>query len=92
MANKQVIFADRLVGLSVHNGLVRLDLGVVAGASKSKDGKPALKLEATHQVILPIDAFAAAVDMQGKLVKEMVSRQKKGREAKAAAAAATPQA
>lgn len=88
MANKQVIFADRLVALSVHNGLVRLDLGVVSGASKSKDGKPAVKLEATHQLVLPLDAFAASVDMQGKLLKELVSRQKKGREAKAAVAAA----
>lgn len=88
MANKQVIFADRLVALSVHNGLVRLDLGVAAGASKSKEGKPVLKLEATHQLILPIDSFAAAVEMQGKFVKELVARQKKGREAKADAAVA----
>lgn len=88
MANKQVIFADRVVGLSVHNGLVRIDLGVAAGTSKGKDGKPLLKVEGTHQLVLPLDAFAAAVDMQGKLLKELVSRQKKGREAKAAAAAA----
>lgn len=88
MANKQVIFADRLVALTVHNGLVRLDLGVVTGASKGKDGKPAVKVEATHQVILPLEGFAASLDMQGKLLKELVSRQKKGREAKAAAVAA----
>ncbi len=88
MANKQVVFADRLVGLSVHNGLVRLDLGVVTGTGKGKDGKEALKLEATYQIVLPLDAFAASVDMQAKLVKELVSRQKKSREAKAEAKAA----
>ena len=36
MSNKQIIFADRLVNASVHNGLVRLDLGVFAAAVQDK--------------------------------------------------------
>lgn len=87
MSNKQTVFADRVVGISVHNGLVRLDLGVVAGATKGKDDKPALKMDVTHQVVLPMDAFVASVEMQTKLVKELVAREKKRREAKADKAA-----
>jgi hypothetical protein len=92
MSNKQTVFADRVVGISVHNGLVRLDLGVIAGATKNKDGKPALKLDATHQVVLPLEGFVAGVDMQAKLVKELVSREKKRREAKGDKAAEAPKA
>ena len=83
MAAKEIVFADRVVGISVHNGLVRLDLGVVAGSAKGKDDKPAVKLDVTHQLVLPMEGFIAAVAMQEKLVKELVGRGKKRREAKA---------
>jgi hypothetical protein len=86
MASKEVVFADRVVGISVHNGLVRLDLGVAAGTAKGKDDKPAVRLETTHQVVLPMDGFIAAVGMQQKLVKDLVDREKKRREGKAAKA------
>jgi hypothetical protein len=82
MPSKDLVFADRLVGISVHNGLVRLNLGVVAGAARGKDDKPAVKLETTHQLVLPLDGFIAAVAMQEKLVKELVERSKKRRDAK----------
>ena len=87
MANKQVIFADRLVGIAVQGATARLDLAVIAGTAKGKDGKTGLKLEVTHQLVSPLDAFAQAVGMQEKVVRELVSRDKKRRESKAAAAA-----
>lgn len=77
MANKEVIFADRLTNLSVHNGLVRIDLGVIAGTGKTKEGKDALKLENTHQLVMPLDAFVAAVSAQQQLVKQLVEAGKK---------------
>jgi hypothetical protein len=88
MANKQVVFADRIVGLSVHNGLVRLDLATFGGPAKSKDGKDAVKMELTHQLVLPVDAFVNAVAMQQRLVQEMVKRRGKraAKEGDAAAA------
>lgn len=89
MATKEVIFADRLTNLSVHNGLVRMDLGVIAGAGKTKEGKDALKLETTHQLVMPLESFAAAVAAQQQLIKQVVEAGKK-RGAAQAAAAETP--
>lgn len=84
MPNKQVIFADRVVGIAVQGGTARLDLAVIAGPAKGKDGKAGLKLEVTHQLVIPLDAFAQAVGMQEKVVKELMSREKKRRETRAA--------
>ena len=90
MPNKQVVFSDRIVGLSVQNGLVRIDLAVIVGATKNKDGQDALKLEPTHQVVIPLDAFVAGVGMQQKLVQELVARQGKRSLKAPAAGAETP--
>lgn len=77
MATKTIIFADRLTNLTVHNGLVRLDLGVFAGTGKTKEGQDAMKIEATCQVVLPLDAFANAVQAQQALLKQVVEAGKK---------------
>lgn len=90
MATKAVIFADRLTNLSVHNGLVRIDLGVIAGAGKTQEGKDALKVEATHQLVMPLEAFAAAVSAQQQLLKQVVEAGKKQRDAAKTAATAAP--
>lgn len=79
MPNKQVIFSDRMVGLSIHNGLVRMDLAVVAGTGKTKDDKDALKMEVTHQLVMPMDAFVAAINSQQNLLKQVIERQNKRR-------------
>ena len=76
MANKQVVFADRVVGLSIQNGLVRMDLAVISGSAVTKDDKPAVKLEVTHQLVIPMEAFVAAVEAQQRLLKEVVERNK----------------
>lgn len=89
MSNKQILFADRLVGLAVQGTTARLDFGVIAGTGKNKDGKPATKIDVTHQLVLPLDAFVQAVAVQEKVVKELLARDKKRREAKPAAAPAT---
>lgn len=87
MPTKQIIFTDRVVGLSIHNGLVRMDLAVAAGAGKTKDDKPALKMDITHQLVIPLDAFVAGVNAQQNLLKQVAERQNKGR-GKAASAEA----
>lgn len=79
MANKHVVFSDRIVGLSVQNGLVRIELAVVSGSAKGKDGKAKVQLEVTHQLVMPLEGFAASVGMQDKLLKELVAREKKRR-------------
>jgi hypothetical protein len=87
MANKQIVFTDRLVGISIQNGLVRMDFAVAAGQTKDKDGKAAQRMEVTTQLVMPIEAFAASVAVQDKLVKQLVTVAKK-RAAKAGAKSA----
>ena len=83
MANKQVVYTDRVAGVSVVNGLVRLDLAMFTGQTKGKDGKAdGLRGEITHQLVMPLDAFIAGFGVQQKLVKELAARQQK-RKAKA---------
>lgn len=86
MASKEVVYADRLTNLAVHNGLVRIDFGVIAGSSKTKEGKDALRVETTHQLVMPLDAFAAAVAAQQQLIKKVIEAGKKRTPAKAAVA------
>lgn len=88
MATKEIIFSDRLTNLSVHNGLVRIDLGVIAGTGKTKEGKDALRVETTHQLVMPLDAFLAAVTAQQALAKKVIEMGRKRRADEAAAAAA----
>lgn len=87
---KQVVFADRLVNAYVHNGLVRLDLAVFAGTAQDKDGKPTIQLESTHQLVMPIEAFAAAVAAQDKVLKELAAFEQRRRDAAATAAQNLP--
>lgn len=85
MANKEIVFADRIVGIAVVNGLVRIDLAVVSGPAKTKDDKPALKGDVTHQLVMPLEGFVAGLAAQQKVVKELADRQGKAK-AKAKAA------
>lgn len=88
MANKQIIFSDRIVGLSVQNGLVRLDLAAITGPAKTKEGKDGIKLEVTHQLVIPLDGFVEGFNSQQKLMQELVARQQNRAQAAAAAVAA----
>lgn len=74
MPSKQIVFADRLVGLTVQNGLVRLDLAVNAGQVKDKEGKTGQRMEVTSQLVMPVEAFANAVNMQQNVLKQIVAR------------------
>ncbi len=80
MSNKQIVFADRLVGLTVQNGLVRLDLAVNAGQVKDKEGKTGQRMEVTSQLVMPLDAFVNAVAMQQNALKQIVSRAQQGKD------------
>ncbi len=88
MANKQVIYSDRLVNISLQGGMVRIDLAVMAGTAKGKDDQPAVRLETTHQLVMPLDGFVDGVRMQERLVKGLIAREEQQRAAAAAAQSA----
>ena len=75
MANKEVICSDRIVGLSVQNGLVRIDLAAITGRAKTKEGKDGIKLEVTHQLVIPLDGFVDGFNSQQKMMQELMARQ-----------------
>lgn len=83
MAYKQIVFADRLVGMTIQDGVVRIDLAVNAGQVKDKDEQVKQRLEITTQLVMPFEGFVNAVAMQQRLVKEIAEKQKGKRAAKA---------
>ncbi len=83
MPNRQIVFADRLVSMTVQDGLVRMDFAVNAGQVKDKDEKTKQRLEITTQLVMTLDGFVNAVGMQQRLVKEMADKQKGKRSLKA---------
>lgn len=89
MANKQYVYSDRVAGVSIQNGMVRIDLAAIAGPAKTNDGTEGLRMDITHQLILPLDAFVAGVKIQQQLVQELVKRQSE--RAAAAAGAGWPE-
>ncbi len=74
-------FADRLVNVSIHNGLVRLEFGI--GQAAVEEGKQTTKFEATQSIVMPLNGFAAALKLQERMMSQLVERANK---AKAAAA------
>lgn len=82
MPSKQIVFADRLVGMSIQNGLVRIDLAVNAGTVKGSDDKTKQRMEVTTQLVMPLDAFANGVAMQQKALQQLVEQNKSRRAAK----------
>lgn len=90
MANKQIVFADRLVGFTVQNGLARLDFAVNAGQVKDKEGKVGQRMEVTSQLVMPLDAFVNAVGMQQDALKQVVARAQKVADASKAEKAEKP--
>ena len=90
MAYKQIVFADRLVGMTIQDGLVRMDLAINAGQVKGKDEQVSQRLEITTQLVMSLDGFVNAVGMQQRLVKEIADKQKQKRSLKAPAAEDEP--
>ena len=52
-------FADRLINMSIHNGLVRMEVGI--GQAAVEEGKQTTKYEATQSIVMPLDGFATAL-------------------------------
>lgn len=75
MTAKQTIYADSIVGMSVQDGVVRLDLAVYAGQVKGEDGKSKQRLQVTSQLAIPLKGFISGVAMQQRMVKELAKRQ-----------------
>ena len=66
------IYSDDIGAITVSGPIVRFDLMIQSATEKDAQGKP--KLEVSHRVIMPIDAFLrAATRMQGS-VQDLVKK------------------
>lgn len=61
---KEIQYADRLINITVHNGMVRLQFGNFRGMAKNDEGKEVFRFEGGTQVVVPLNSFVEAVGMQ----------------------------
>ncbi len=70
-------YADRILNLSMSNGLVRLELGTVESYQEGEERKQ--RSEVTHRLVLPADGFLRSFAMQQRLVDQLNERAKAAR-------------
>lgn len=72
------LYADRLLNLSMSNGMIRLEFGIVENYQEGEERKQ--RAETTHRVVLPADGFLRSFAMQQRLVDQLGERAKTARE------------
>ena len=70
---EEVIYADRMINISIQAGLVRISLGVLESPVEGKEPEA----RATHRLVMPIDAFIAAGRLQNQALRAIAEEQKK---------------
>lgn len=64
------IYADQVTNISIHNGIVRLELATVDELPKSKDEQ--IRLKVSHHLVLPLDAFVKGFEIQQAVMNKLV--------------------
>ncbi len=64
------LYADQVTNISIHGGIVRLELAVVDELPKTKTDQ--VKLRVTHHLVMPMDAFVKAFEIQQAVVNKML--------------------
>ncbi|MCL4745570.1 MAG: hypothetical protein KJZ83_09155 [Burkholderiaceae bacterium] len=67
-------YADRIINLSIHNGLVRIDLGTVDTYLDGEERKQ--RAEVTQRVVMPVDGFVRSFAMQQRMLDQLNERAK----------------
>ena len=70
----ETTYADRIINLSVQNGLVRIDLGTVDTYLEGEERKQ--RAEVTQRVVMPLDGFVRSFAMQQRMLDQMNERAK----------------
>ena len=79
----ETLFADRIINLTIQNGLVRIDLGTVDTYLDGEERKQ--RTELTQRLVMPVDGFVRSFAMQQRMVNQLNER---ARQAQGAAAEA----
>ena len=64
------LYADQVTNISIHGGIVRLELAVVDELPKTKTDQ--VKLRVTHHLVMPMEAFVKAFEIQQAVVNKML--------------------
>jgi hypothetical protein len=68
----QTYFADGLLNIAVTGPLVRIDFGT-ATAVTNAEGKQDVRLIPSQQVVMPMEGFVRAFDIQERLMKKLIA-------------------
>jgi hypothetical protein len=79
----ETLFADRILNISIQNGLVRIDLGTVDTYLDGEERKQ--RTELTQRLVMPVDGFVRSFAMQQRMVNQLNERAKQAQGAAAEA-------
>ena len=68
----QTSFADAILNIAVTGPLVRIDFGT-ATAVTNAEGKQDVRLIPSQQVVMPMEGFVRAFDIQERLMKKLIA-------------------
>ena len=66
----QEFFADGISSIHITGNLVRIDFASVQPQTKNKSGQPII--EVNRRLIMPIEGFLKAIELQEGVVKQLV--------------------
>ena len=66
----ETIFADQVTNISIQGGVVRLELAVVDELPKGQGDT--IKMRISHHLVLPLDAFVKAFEIQQTVMNKLV--------------------
>lgn len=71
----QTNYADTILNINVTGSMVRIDLGTVVQVPAREDGqadRQELRATQTQQLVMPLDGFVSAFNMQEAMIKKML--------------------
>ena len=66
----ETIYADQVTNISLHGGVVRLELAVVDTLPKAQNDP--IKMRTSHHLVLPLDAFVKAFEIQQAVMNKLI--------------------
>ena len=66
----ETIYADQVTNISIHGGVVRLELAVVDELPKTKS--ESIRMRVSHHLVLPLDAFVKAFEIQQAVMNKLI--------------------
>lgn len=66
----ETIYADQITNISVHGGMVRLELAVVDELPKAQN--ESIKMRVAHHLVLPLEAFVKAFEIQQAVMNKLM--------------------